>query len=106
LLLPACTNRLAERQAKLAPLIGRPVGELIQQLGVPTRTYQTAGVNYLAYDESQVQVIPGGPGPWGWYNGWWGGGLPPDVVLWQCQTTFAVSDGIVRSFTFHGNACS
>ncbi len=104
-MLAGCGTTLAERQAKLAPLIGRPVNDLIQQLGVPNRTYDAQGVRYLAYDERQVQILPGVPGPGLWDGGWWGGGIPPEVVQWQCETTFAVAGGIVRSFSFHGNAC-
>ena len=106
LLSTACVNTLAQRKARLTLLIGRPVSDLIQQLGVPTRSYETEGVKYLAYDESQIQILPGVPGPGLWFNGWWGGGIPPDVIQWQCETTFAVATGIVRSFTLRGNACS
>lgn len=97
----ACANQLAQRQAKLAPLVGRPVSNLIQQLGVPSRTFRADGVDYLAYDERSVEIVPWG-GPW-WWGGW--NALPPEVVQWQCETTFAVTGGVVRSFTFHGNAC-
>ena len=42
-----------------------------------------------------------GPPFWGWY----GGGFPPEVVKRVCETTFAVTDGIVRSYSLRGNAC-
>jgi hypothetical protein len=104
LILPAaCANQLAQRQAELAPLVGRPVADLIQRLGVPNRTFQAGGVDYLAYEERHIEIVPdlwGGPF---WYGGW--NTLPPQVVQWQCETTFAVSGGVVRSFTLHGNAC-
>jgi hypothetical protein len=99
----ACANQLAQRQARLAPLVGRPVSDLIQQLGVPSRTFNAGGVDYLAYDERHVEIVPGlWGGPW-WWGGW--NSIPPEVVQWQCETTFAVSGGVVRSFTLHGNAC-
>lgn len=106
-LLAGCTNQLAARQARLAPLIGQTEGTLVQQFGVPDRTYETEGVKYLAYEEARVDVIPGMPGYsygppfWGWY----GSGFPPQVVTMVCETTFAVANGVVRSFTLRGNAC-
>ena len=103
-LLAGCADTLARRQARLIPLIGRPVGDLIQQLGVPNRTYETGGVKYLAYEETQVQVLPGVPGA-GFWSGGWGSGIPPEVIQWQCQTTFAVAGGLVRSYALHGNGC-
>lgn len=104
LILPvACTNQLAQRHARLAPLVGRPVADLIQQLGVPNRTFQAGGVDYLAYVERRIEVVPGLWGGPFWLGGW--NNLPPEVVQWQCETTFAVAGGVVRSFTLRGNAC-
>ena len=99
----ACADQLEQRQARLAPLVGRPVGDLIQQLGVPSRTFQASGVDYLAYDERRIEVLPGLWGGPFWFGGW--NSLPPEVVQWQCETTFAVAGGVVRSFTLQGNAC-
>jgi hypothetical protein len=106
LILPAaCANQLAQRQARLAPLVGRPVSDLIRQLGVPNRTFTTGGVEYLAYEEKRIEVVPGLWGGPFWYGGWGWNSVPPQVVQWQCETTFAVVGGVVHSFTFHGNAC-
>jgi hypothetical protein len=106
--LGGCVNQLAQRQALLDRLVGRPDSELVQQLGVPARTYETDGVKYLAYDESRVQIVPGlptnAPGPW-WAYGGYGGGWPPQVVTLTCETTFAVAGGVVKSYTLRGNAC-
>ena len=107
LLLGGCANRLAQRQTFLSQFIGKPDSFLVQHLGVPTRSFTTKGVQYLAYTESRLDVIPGFPGP-GWgapFWGWYGGGFPPEVVKRVCETTFAVSDGIVRSYSLRGNAC-
>ena len=104
MLMPAaCANQLAQRQARLAPLVGRPVADVIQQLGVPDRTFQAGGVEYLAYVERRVEILPGV-----WGGPFWLGGLdniPPEVVQWQCETTFTIAAGVVRSFSLHGNAC-
>jgi hypothetical protein len=108
LVLAGCVNQLAQRQAILNQLVGRPEPELVQQFGVPTRTYETDGVKYLAYNESRVDIVPSLPpygiGPW-WDYGAYGGGFPPQVVNLVCETTFAVAGGVVKSYTLRGNAC-
>lgn len=106
-LLAGCGNQLAQRQAYLNQFVGQPEAAVVQQMGVPTRSIETDGVKYLAYTESRVDVIPGLPG-YGWgapYWGWYGGGIPPQVVTLTCETTFAVSNGVVQSYTLRGNAC-
>ena len=108
LLLAGCVNQLAQRKALMNQFVGRPEPELVQRLGVPTRSYETAGVKYLAYDESRVDIVPSlppyGPGPW-WDYGGYGGGFPPQVVNLVCETTFAVAGGVVQSYSLRGNAC-
>lgn len=106
-LIGGCVNQLAARQAYLGQFIGQPEPVLIQQMGVPARTYETGGTKYLAYDESRTDILPSAPS-WGYgapYLGWYGGAFPPQVVTLTCETTFAVSDGVVRSFNLRGNAC-
>jgi len=106
--LAGCGNPLAQRQAFLDQFIGHPDQELVQKLGVPNRSYETGGVKYLAYVESKVTLVPPvpawGPGP-PWAYGWNGAALPPQAVELRCETTFAVTDGIVKSYTLRGNAC-
>jgi hypothetical protein len=103
--LAGCVDQLAERQAYLSHLVGQPETTLLQQMGVPTRTYETAGMKFLAYDEHRVDIISAFPMYGPFFMGWYGGGFPPQVIDQQCETTFAVSDGTVRSFTLRGNAC-
>ncbi|HET8996221.1 MAG TPA: hypothetical protein VFN42_06095 [Acetobacteraceae bacterium] len=106
-LLGGCANYLAQRQAFLSQFVGKPDTLLVQKLGVPTRSFTTDGVQYLAYTESRVDIIPGTPG-FGWgspFWGWYGGGFPPQAVTRACETTFAVTKGIVQSYTLRGNAC-
>lgn len=103
-LLASCANRLAEREARLRPLVGQPVAVLIQQLGVPNRSYQTGGVTYLAYDERRIDVLPAAPLFPPWYY-LYGGGFPPEVIQWNCETTFTVTEGLVRSYSLRGNSC-
>jgi hypothetical protein len=107
-----CSNQLAARQAKLQLLVGHSETELIQSLGIPTRTYETGGMKFLAYEDRQVEVVPGspffyGPGPFPgfWNGGFYAGGFPPTAFNLTCDTTFAVTGGVVQSFTLRGNAC-
>ncbi len=100
-----CTNQLAARQAYLSRFVGQPEVALVQPVGVPTRSYETGGLKYLAYDEHRVDIIPAFPTYSPFFTGWYGGGFPPQVIDLQCETTFEVGAGTVRSFTLRGNAC-
>jgi len=103
--LTGCTNLLEQRQAYLSQFVGQPDSALVQQMGVPSRSYETGGVKYLAYDEHRIDIIPGSPTFAPFYMGWYGAGFPPQVVELTCETTFEVSDGTVKAFTLRGNAC-
>ena len=104
-LLAACTDQLAARRAYLNGFIGQPEIALVQQMGVPSRSIETGGVKYLAYDQHKVDIVPAVQ-PYGpYFMGWYGGGFPPRVVEWRCETTFEVAAGIVRAYTLRGNAC-
>lgn len=100
-----CTNQLAARQAYLSQFVGQPETALVQQMGVPTRNYETGGIKFLAYNEHRVDIIPAFPTYSPFFTGWYGGGFPPQVIDLQCETTFEVAAGTVRSFTLRGNAC-
>jgi hypothetical protein len=100
-----CVNQFAARQAYVNGFVGQPEVALVQQMGVPTRSYETSGVKYLAYDERRVDLVPSFPSYSPFYMGWYGAGFPPQVIDLQCETTFTVSDGTVTSATLRGNAC-
>ncbi|HVY17641.1 MAG TPA: hypothetical protein VHB27_20650 [Rhodopila sp.] len=105
LALGACTDELARRQAELNRWVGRPETELVQAMGAPNRSYETGGLKILTYEDHRVDIIPGtsyypGFGPF-----WPDAGLPPQAINLTCDTSFAVSGGIVRSFSLRGNAC-
>ena len=105
-LMTACVNQLAVREAQLHQLVGKPETDLILLMGVPSRTYETGGVKFLAYDERRVEILPGSPFYYGsgLYPGFYGG-IPPQVVNLTCDTTFTVVNGSVSGFTLRGNAC-
>jgi hypothetical protein len=98
----ACTDDSAARMAALNRLVGQPEQTLLQTMGVPTRSYETDGAKFLAYDESRVDFIPGVPG----IGIMHAGAMPPQTIERWCETTFQVAQGTVRSFTLRGNACS
>jgi hypothetical protein len=104
-LLTGCVNQLAVREARLGQLVGQPEAVLVQQMGVPTRAYETGGVKYLAYLEQRLEVMPSFPSYGPYFMGWYGGGFPPQVLDLRCETTFEVFGGTVRGFNLRGNAC-
>ena len=102
----------AVRTARLQPFVGQPVGMLVASLGVPTRTYETGGVQFIAYVEQRTDYLPAMPmynpgygSPYGPYGPYGYGGLPPQVVEYVCETTFQIVQERVASFSFRGNAC-
>ena len=120
LALAACAvNNGEERRAYLTSLVGAPETELVRQLGVPTRSYETTGRKFVAYDERRVDVVPAGPffGGFGYGHGYGGYGgfggfgsgfgyaFPPQVVERGCETTFEIDGGRVQSWALRGNAC-
>ena len=104
---------LAERMSQL---VGQPEQVVIEQLGVPNRTMEVKGVTYYAYVRHNTEYVPGSAGfgygnfigPFGgpFFSSYYGGGFPPETIRNRCETTFAISGGIVRSFALHGNDCS
>lgn len=100
----ACTPPGQARQAYLTQFVGQPELNLINALGVPDRSYETDGLKFLAFVESQVDAVQ----PMPFYGPpYWGvsAGFPMQVVQWQCETTVVIRNGIVLNFSFRGNAC-
>lgn len=106
LTLAACTDpaATARHQARLNAFIGMSETELVRQLGVPTGSFDGEGHRFLSYRTSQLDIWPGSPfigfGPYGY-----GGGFPPQVVQWRCDTTFELLDGHVIGWKQRGNNC-
>lgn len=103
--LTGCVSGLANRQAQLSMWVGKPEVELVGIMGAPSRTYETAGMKFLTYEERHVEIVPStpytfGPGPF-----WYGGGFPPTATTLVCDTTFTIAAGVVRAYSLRGNAC-
>jgi hypothetical protein len=112
----------AQINAALARHVGESETDLVREMGVPTRHYDSAGHHFLAYISGHQEIdAPYGPGfgyggygPWG---GWgWGGygpgfgygpgwAFPSRIDSYSCETTFEVAAGRVVGFMRHGNAC-
>ncbi len=107
--LAACALGPSRRQV-LSQYVGASETALVQALGVPTRTYETGGIKFLAYEDRSVDVVPQpAPYPFGPYGGlgygYGYGAFPPAALERTCDTTFQIVAGVVRSFTLRGNAC-
>ena len=102
-----------DRRVVLASLVGQPEAEAVRQLGVPTRTYETGGRKFIAYDDRRADLLPGTPflggyGGFGYIGAGYGyfGGFPPQVIERGCETTLEVASGRVVSWALRGAACS
>ena len=108
LLAGACASG-PDRRLALASLVGQPETEVIRQLGVPTRSYETGGRKFIAYAEQRAELIPPVPfiGGFGYFGYGYGsfGSFPAQVVERGCETTFEVSGGRVVSWSLRGSAC-
>jgi hypothetical protein len=98
---------LQQRQAELNRLVGHGETEVVQRFGVPTRTYETGGLKFLAYSQSRIVYDPGIVSPFFGYGyfGPYAGGFPPTVYQRDCETTFQLRAGLVQAVTLRGNAC-
>jgi hypothetical protein len=103
-LLAGCTGGLAERQAELAQWVGQPEAQLVAAMGAPRLTNDSGAMKLLTYREVRIERQPSGdfyfgPGPAA-PTGFWDG-----TTALVCDTTFAVSGGVVRGFSLRGNGC-
>jgi hypothetical protein len=105
-LIAGCST-LAERQESGARLVGKPVAELEGAMGVPTRTSEAGAVTFLIYEDRHPETVPGNPfcyGPGPFCDG--GGFPPPPPANLVCDTTFTVTNGVVRAFSLRGEGCA
>ena len=118
-LLAACApSRTPEAfDQRVEPWIGRPEGELVAGLGVPSRTYEAEGRRLLQYDILQPSPTPVvypsiglGFGSLGWGSGVGVGtgvglGFGGPAPLQGCALVFEVREGIVQGYQRHGPGC-
>ncbi|MBR0651760.1 hypothetical protein GXW78_18975 [Roseomonas terrae] len=115
LVLAGCATE-AGFDARLQPLVGRSVDELVQTVGVPNSDFTTPeGRRFLQYDQLGSQgpsVAPGigiGIGGFGWGGGGAGLGLGLGTGYpaypSPCRTTFEVRADRVVAFSRSGAGC-
>ena len=110
---------LVDRSPYLNSLVGQPEAEIVRRMGVPSRTYDTGGHRFIAYQERQTSLYSSGPsfgfggfgGGYGYgYGGGYGGlgyGFSSSQVVERiCETTFEVANGRVVTWSLRGNACT
>ena len=113
-----------DRAPYLNSLIGLPEADLVRRMGVPSRTYDTGGHHFLAYQERRTSIYGTGPSfgfggfgdgfGYGYGGGGFGGGFgglgynftSSQVVERICETTFEVTGGKVTTWSLRGNACT
>jgi hypothetical protein len=94
-------------EQRLATFIGRGEGDLVAELGVPVRSYETDGRRFLQFERERTVAISQPdpffyPGPYR-YRPWIA--PPPAYAQVRCDITFALRDRRVESFTLNGQAC-
>lgn len=101
-----------DRRPYLNSLVGEQETEIVRRMGVPSRTYESGGHRFLAYQERQTSVYSSGPsfsfGGFGYGGGFGGLGYgfsSSQVVERVCETTLEVAGGQVVSWAQRGNAC-
>ncbi len=114
-LLGGCVDGGAARRAQANALVGQSEADLVRTLGVPTRTIETDGRRFLAYEDRRLDVLPGFGGGYGGfgYGGFnrfgglgFGAGVPGEIIESGCDTTYELSGGRVQAWTLRGNGCS
>jgi hypothetical protein len=115
-LLAGCAYPSPQHVQALNGLVGKSETDLLRAYGVPNRTFDSPGHRFLAYSRSRIDSIPGsagfgyggfGYGGFGYgglgYGGF--GGFGPEIVQRDCDTTFELTGGVVRSWSLRGNDC-
>lgn len=120
LTLAGCATQ-AGFDARMQSLVGLPVGDLVQRIGVPDSDFTTPeGRRFLQYERlgtSTPTPMPApafgvGLGGFGWRGpyaggwGWgWGMGYPAYAPPPPCRVTFEIRGDHVASFTHAGGGC-
>ena len=122
-LLAGCAYPSPQHVQALNALVGKSETDLVRARGVPSKTYETGGLKFLAYDMRRIDSIPGDAGfyPGFGYGGFGGGfgyggfgyggfdggfgGFGPEIIQRDCSTTFELRSGLVQSWSLRGNDC-
>ncbi len=103
-LLTGCAGELAERQGELRHWIGQPEAQLVGAMGAPNWVYASGGTKVLTYTDGSAREGSGAPYVFGpGLVGPTGSGRT--TYRPGCDTSFTISDGIVKAFSLRGNGC-
>ncbi len=114
--LAACATP-AGFDARMQGFVGMPVGDLVQQIGVPDGDFTTPdGRRFLQYERlgtaapSAAPVIGFGVGGFGWRGGYGSGvgvgtAFPAYAPPPPCRVTFEIRANQVTSFSRAGRGC-
>lgn len=113
ILLAGCSTPALQQPKVLNSMVGQSTVDVLRRFGVPARTYDVQGHNFLSYIETETQYSPGySSWDWGWgwgsgygYGGWGGLNVPPSYYSSTCQTTFEVVGDRVVGWKMHGGGC-
>ena len=109
LLLAACAQGPG-LQERLSAWVGRSEADLVAELGVPVRTYETEGRRFLQFEQWRTVAVSQPYWdrpmftPWGPRYGAWGGGGVAYATI-GCDITFEMRERRVASFSFRGEGC-
>ena len=92
-LLAACAYPSPQHVQALDALIGKSETDLVRARGVPTKTYETGGLKFLAYDMHRIDSLPGDAG---FYPGFGYGGLAMGASV-MAHSAAALADSGRRS---------
>lgn len=100
-LFPACAStaqRAAKYDQELGTWVGAAIEEVIARQGAPTRTVDLSpGKRLYVFEKSSVSSssyrIPGS------------NVVDTDYDVSSCQVTFTAEKGIIKNYTWRGNAC-
>ncbi len=108
--LAACTpaSQRQDLATRLSVFVGRGEADLVREMGVPSRSYETGGSRFLAYASTTTTVYPGyygGYGGWGWRGPYYGGWGAPEVIRNTCEATFELRNQRILGVAVRGNGC-
>ncbi|MBL6454276.1 hypothetical protein JMJ55_03000 [Belnapia sp. T6] len=105
LLLAACAIGPGIEE-RMAAQIGRSEVQLVEALGVPTRTHEADGLRFLQYEQRR-QVLHQLDPYWGRPYGRFAPLSPaaPILLTRSCDVTFTIRSDRVQSFTLRGDDC-
>ncbi|MCX5616620.1 fructose-bisphosphate aldolase [Bombella sp. TMW 2.2559] len=111
MVLAGCSTPALQQPKVLNSMVGQSTVDVLRRFGVPARTYDVQGHNFLSYIETETQYSPGySSWDWGWgsgygYGGWGGPNVPPSYYSSTCRTTFEVVGDRVVGWKMYGGGC-